>query len=1256
MTTPQSTPGSFLAGGGEMGARMRAFDWAQTPLGPPQGWPQSLKTIVRVLLDSRYAMWMLWGPELTFFCNDAYLPTVGLKRDWVLGARSDRVWEEIWPDIGPRIGHVLDSGEATWDEALLLFLERSGFAEETYHTFSYSPVYDDDGRRAGMLCVVTEVTDRVIGERRLKVLRDLAACAIGAQTVPVACERLCSVLESYPLDVPFAALYLRLPDGSGARRAATTRCLPESLAPETWRTDDPGDVPVGTVLATGRAQVLDALTSRGIVVPAGRWRDPVERVLALPLGAGAQDHPAGVLLVGVSPRRPFDDDYRTFLGLVAGLVASAIGDAETFEAEKRRAQALAELDRAKTAFFSNVSHEFRTPLTLLLGPVENAAKRPDGAVTGADLAMVHRNAQRLLKLVNTLLDFSRIEAGRVEATYVATDVAALTRDVASTFRSAIERAGLEFIVEARQEEGSLPEVYVDRGMWEKIVLNLLSNAFKFTFEGRIRVRVADEPAGLVLEVEDTGVGVPEAELPRLFERFHRVEGTRGRAHEGSGIGLALVQELVRLHGGRIEVASTLGRGTVFTVRLPRGRDHLPADRVRTEAPPPVLAGADAYVEEALRWLPDGAAEPGHAGVALPAAGPGAASRPRVVLADDNADMRSYVAGLLAPRYAVEAVADGEAALAAVRRAPPAAVVSDVMMPGMDGFALLAAIRTDPELAATPVILVSARAGEEARIEGLDAGADEYLVKPFSARELLASVGNVLKLAAQRREALAEIEASERRFRALASATSDVVYRMSADWRELRHLVGRDFVADSLSPTTDWLDIYLDPADRPAVLAAIDAAVRERRMFELEHRVRRVDGTFGWALSRAVPLVDDAGQVLEWFGTATDITERRRVEEELRRTSRQKDEFLATLAHELRNPLAPVRNATRLLAAADVEPARRAWAAAVIDRQVHTMALLLDDLLDVSRITRGKLPLQRRPIPIAQVIDAALEVSRPVIEGRRHVLSVSLPDPSVDLEGDPLRLSQLLSNLLTNAAKYTDPGGRIEVSVASDPPFATIAVTDTGIGLDPEVIPRLFEMFSQVKSALDRSEGGLGIGLALVKGLVEMHGGSIEATSPGPGRGSTFRVRLPLAARAAVAAPRTVTRSAPHPQRRHRVLVADDNRDAADSLAAILRLDGHDVYLAYDGREALAAVDRLRPSLAVLDIGMPTLNGYDVAREIRRHAWGEHVTLIALTGWGQDDDRRRAVGAGFDLHLTKPVDPDELAALVAERGLRESRQA
>ncbi|MER6190037.1 SpoIIE family protein phosphatase [Streptomyces cyaneofuscatus] len=735
-----------------IGRELARVDWSATPLGEPQDWPQSLRTAVSILLSSKFAMWMAWGPELTFFCNEAYRrDTLGQKYPWALGRPSAQVWSEIWDDIAPRIDTVLNSGEATWDEGLLLFLERSGYTEESYHTFSYSPLRDDGGAVVGMLCVVSEDTKRVIGDRRMATLRDLGSDPSVIRTEQEMLDFAGEQLSRNPYDLPFTLTYLFQDDGSarrasvtglGAAHPAAADILPADPAP-CWPADTP---------ARGESVLvpLDGEPFTGL--PTGAWEKAPTQALVVPLlqQGGA---PYGFLVAGLNRFRALDEDYRGFLELVAGHMAAGVASARSYQAQQRRAEELAELDRAKTTFFSNISHEFRTPLTLIMGPVQELREQLADAEPRVreELEAVHRNGLRLGKLVNTLLDFSRIEAGRMQASYEPVDLASVTGALASVFRSAVENAGLDFPVECEP----LPEpVYIDRGMWEKVVLNLLSNALKFTFDGSIRVSVGVQDDGAVVRITDTGIGVAAEEMPRLFERFHRIENARSRSNEGSGIGLALVKELVGLHGGVITADSAEGEGTSFTIRLPFGSAHLPADAVRAEAGDDTSPDAAApFVQEALRWLPSertgvAVGEPHRVPQAVGEA-PAArlSAQARVLIADDNADMREYLSRLLrGAGYQVHAVDDGQQALEAIRADAPDLVVSDVMMPRLNGLSLVRALRTDSRTASVPVVLLSARAGQEASIEGLQAGADDYLVKPFAAAELLARVEANVKLA------------------------------------------------------------------------------------------------------------------------------------------------------------------------------------------------------------------------------------------------------------------------------------------------------------------------------------------------------------------------------------------------------------------------------------------------------------------------------------------------------------------------------
>ena len=792
---------NFLAGGGEMGALIRGYDWAATPLGPPETWPQSLRTAVRIMLTSRQPIWIGWGPELTYLYNDPYQSIIGGKHPWALGRPASEVWSEIWSDIGPMLATALGGVEGTYVEEQLLIMERNGYPEETYYTFSYSPIPDDDGTPGGIICANTEDTPRVIGERQITLLRELAARTVNTRSWREAARTSIEALASDPRDVTFALLYLAGEDGEDLILAAAHGLGEDHpAAPAVLTPSGTHGWPVAEVLADYEPRLVrDLQGTFGADFPGGVWERPSTAAAVLSVAPTGETGRGGVLIVGLNPYRLFGEGYRDFLGLAAGQIAAAVASADAHEEERRRVEALAELDRAKTAFFSNVSHEFRTPLTLMLGPLEDMAS---GAAspeeTRAQAALALRNGGRLLRLVNSLLDFSRIEAGRVRAAFEPTDLARFTAEIASSFRSAIERAGLSLELDC----AALPELaYVDREMWEKVVLNLISNAFKFTFDGKIVVSVhaSGDGRAAVVEVADTGIGIGAEEIPRLFERFHRVEGAEGRSFEGSGIGLALVQELVKLHGGQISAASTPGQGTRFTVHLPLGQEHLPAEQVRASSQPAALTAGRAheYLDEALRWLPDGAAAASSAGdlpradVGGMAGGAASGEGRRVILADDNADMRAYVGRLLQGEgYVVAAAPDGEAALALAREAPPDLILSDVMMPRLDGFGLLRAVRTDPTLAGAPVILLSARAGEEAKVEGLEAGADDYLTKPFAARELLARVNANIQLAELRRDLVRALEAKqadlENQTRAL-QITNRAAAAISGDL-DLNHLV------------------------------------------------------------------------------------------------------------------------------------------------------------------------------------------------------------------------------------------------------------------------------------------------------------------------------------------------------------------------------------------------------------------------------------------------------------------------------------
>ncbi len=1221
---------------------MRAKDWSATALGPSRQWPRSLRTIVRTLLTTRFSIWMGWGPELHMFYNDAYRPTLGGKHPATIGMPFFEAWKEIGPQLSPRIDAAL-RGEATWDEGLLLFLERNGYPEETYHTFSYSPLPDDDGNIGGMLCVVTEETDRVIGERRVGLVRDVAAELAGTKTDAQVFAAVARCLGGGNRDLPFALAYLFDEDGRAAQRLSCSGFDgAHPAAPERIPLDDAAPWPLASLLAATTTPVMIDLPPGAW--PRGPWDVPPTRALLLPIAQQGQSRPAGAFIAALNPHRVFDDAYRDFMQLFVGQIAAGLANARAYEDERRRAEALAEIDRAKTAFFSNVSHEFRTPLTLMLGPLaELLAEVAPGSSQHEQLALVHRNGLRLLKLVNTLLDFSRIEAGRVEATYEPTNLPQLTADLASVFRSATDKAGLQLVVDCPPLD---EPVFVDRDMWEKIVLNLLSNAFKFTLEGEIAVTLRADGDDVRLVVRDTGSGIPAGELPHLFERFHRVEGTPGRTHEGTGIGLALVQELVKLHGGSITVTSQVDAGSTFTVTIPRGRAHLPAGRIRAPMTPTTSRHGNAYVEEALRWLPDEAQE---GAVEAPLFSDPEA-RPRVLLADDNADMRQYIQRLLGARWDVDAVANGRQALEAIAYRRPDLVITDVMMPELDGFGLLRALAGDETTRTIPVLMLSARAGEESRMEALLAGANDYLVKPFAARELMARVDSLLMRSriraieeAQARR-LDEVFAQAPVAIAILSGPDHLFELANPPYIELlgnRALVGKTLL--QAIPELHGQEI-------PAILDR----VRETGEMFRARTLRTMLETNGVLQERFFDIVYQpmmqGSEVRSIAVVAFEVTELARARQLAELANRAKDEFLAMLSHELRNPLAPILTALQLMRLrGDVGGERER---AVIERQVKHLVSMVDDLLDVSRVTRGKIELRRAPIELATVVAQAIETASPLYEQQRHQLLVDVAAHGLVVDADAARLAQVIANLLTNAAKYTPNGGRIVVSARRLGESVELVVRDSGIGIEPQMLAEIFEPFAQERQALDRSQGGLGLGLAIVRSLVSLHGGTVAAASAGRDQGSQLTVTLPLS-RATATTPVEATSALKRGAGAKKILIVDDNEDAADLLAEMLAADQHQVRTAFDGPTALSVGAEFEPDIAILDIGLPVMDGFELATQFGVHPQLRRTRLIALTGYGQPEDRERSRAAGFAAHLVKPVESATLQAALQDATARES---
>lgn len=1201
----------FLSGGESVGQLMRRFDWAQSPLGEPATWPQSLRAAVSICLGTTFPIAIYWGRELALLYNEAWSSIPGEKHPWALGRAGREVWPEIWSEIGPLFEKVQQSGEGVWQQDQLLPMNRHGYTEECYFNFTFSPIRGDAGDVEGIFNAVIETTSKVIGERRERALRHLAERVAGARSDQEVFKAADAVCALHGEDLPFCLFYTTRDDLVLLQAGATSKGMlsDESADLFSARFEDTLGQVVGRAVAIGQSQILDQLPSNLTSLSASSpWPELVRTALVIPLPLRGGSASPSIMIAGISPRRALDVDYRAFLERAAAHIAGGLANARAYEEERQRAEALAEVDRAKTLFFANVSHEFRTPLTLMIGPIEDAlAELGEQALEGVQrerLETARRNSLRLLKLVNTLLDFSRIEAGRTQARFQPQDIATLTAEIASNFRSAMEKAGLQFRVAAPTLSES---VSVDSELWEKIILNLLSNAFKFTFEGCVTVAVTEEAGRAVVTVSDTGVGVPPQELPRLFDRFHRVEGQKSRSFEGSGIGLALVKELVTLHRGTIEVESEQARGTSFRISLPLGGAHLPPgsreeDEKRVSSP----VRARAYVDEALRWLPDGIVDDGASN-----ANPHTRDGRRVLIADDNGDMREYLRRLLEPRWQVETASDGEEALASVQRHMPDLLLTDVMMPRLDGVGLVKAIRSDPNLRGLSVIMLSARAGEEARVDGLAAGADDYLVKPFSARELIARVAANLELAKARSELTRELRESESRFRNMADYAPVMVWVTAADgsctflsksWYDFTGQTPEDALGFG------WLSA-VHPEDSARAGDAFFAANAAQKTFRIDYRLRRRDGEYRWAIDAASPRFGSDGAFLGYIGSVLDITERKQAED-------QTNILLQEVNHRSKNILAVVQAVARQTAASSSGDF-----VARFGERVQALAAAQDLL--VSNSWRG---VDMRELILSQLAHFGDDV------GKR----ISMQGPSVFLTAQATQaLGMAFHELATNAVKYgalSASSGKVEI--------VWTLTTDNG------GMRRLTISWTETGGPLVRPPDRRGFGSNVIDRMLKpVLGGVIKVEFAPEGLRWTVATSDDRALDLGGSTINADAEEVPgEKSERKRVLVVEDEPLIAMDIANVLEEAGYVVVgPAGDVTEALALLEATRVEHAVLDVNL----GRETSEAIARRLQDLQIPFVSLSGYSRDQQPRIFHQSPA---LTKPLRKEALLAEI-ERAVR-----
>ena len=1130
----------FLSGGGEMGQRIREYDWSSTPLGPIESWPHSLRTCIRIMLTSRQPIWIGWGKELIKFYNDPYKDIVRGKHPWALGSPASLVWKEIWKEIAPSLKQVMEKNEGTYHEAQLLIMERNGYPEETYYTFSYTPIPGDTGKTEGMFCANTDDTDKIISERQLRTLTQLGKRLTDCRTTDDILSRTITTLSENPQDFPFALFRTVSGDKAILEHSTPLGDAEKYIAKEInlKAGTDISDT-ISKALATRSIAVFDHLISRVGHLPRGAWQVSPDKLIVIPITQPGLKELYSVLVVGLNPFRLLDEKYMGFFSLVADQIATSYADVHALETERKRAEALAEIDKAKTIFFSNISHEFRTPLTLIAAPIEDALGDENTIPANkVRLKVAQDNVNRLLKMVNSLLDFSRIEAGRMRAKFEEVDLSQLTTDLASIFRAAIEKAGMKLTVNCGKNIAG----YVDVDMWEIIVLNLMSNAFKYTHHGEITVTLTREEGRLKLSVADTGVGIPENELQRVFERFHRIQNIFGRSQEGTGIGLALVQELVKLHQGSIDVKSRLDEGTTFTVTIPEGSMHLPQELLAKErGGAAVSAKADIFLSEALKWLRGSDGQDAMKGQPIEAPVKNRGIKPKILLADDNSDMQEYLKRLLNDDYEVTAVGNGKLALEMAGKIEPDLIVSDVMMPEMDGFELVRRLKDKTTTMHIPVLLLSARAGEEATIEGLQSGADDYLVKPFSAKELLSRIDSNIRIARSRSYAFRQLHNLFMQAPVPIAILRGKEHRYEMANEQYLEISGRsEVVGKTLKEVFPELVDNIVPGMLDQVLETGTPVFGN----EFEVKISRLGKSETVYINFVYsPFRDMDGRIIGVIVVAIDVTgmvtakkvleenearlekdvqkrteELSRINEALRHSNKELEQFAFVTSHDLQEPLRKIQTFAYLLRERNqqkLDEKSDGYFNKLLNA-ANRMKTLINELLNFSRLINAGDYLKVDLNEIRKNVESDFELT--IAEKNVTIKSDDLPE----IDAIPLQMNQLFTNLLGNALKFSSSERKPEIIISSriftpaetdrfpalakDAKHLQITFTDNGIGFDNAYKERIFEMFQRLN---ERSVyEGTGIGLALCSRIVANHHGAIYADGT-EGVGATFHVILPL---------------------------------------------------------------------------------------------------------------------------------------------------
>jgi PAS domain S-box-containing protein len=1185
-----------------MGQRIRDFDWPGHPLGPPEGWPQSLKVAIRIMLTSRYAMWLGWGPEIYFFCNDAYAHMLGVKRESVLGLSARKVCAEIWSDLGPHAESIFRSGETTWDESLLLFLERSGYPEETYHTFSCSPLPDDDGAVGGMLCVVTEETERVIDARRLALLRDLGSDLAVIKEKDTLFHAITARLAERTHDLPFALIYLLATDGESVRLACAHGVAAGSpMAPQMIGLEEQKPVwPAATVFAGSESVTIGALSARFPDLPTAQRGRPPRSALLVPIAGQSQERPAGFLVAGLNPYRPLDAAYRGFLDLLVGQIAAGLASARACEAERKRAHfeptdlAASEILESMNLAFMAMDEDFRIIY------LNAEAGRLHGMTPEKYLGRIHWEA--FPASVGTLIETKYRRA--------------MTERVPLHFENFYQPWQKWFELNAYPMTGGRLGVFFrEISEYKRTVEALRASEEQFR-------QIANTMPQMVWVTHPDGrheyfnrrwyefTGVPEGSTggEGWAGLFHPADDARVRAHWRQNLESGEPYEIeyrLRRHDGRY---------CWFLCRALPVRDS-DGRVVRWFG---TCTDIDDFkrVEESLRRTHD----------------------------QLQTVMSSITDGLavLDKQWRYTYVSDQAARIIGMR---PEQLLGGCVW------------ELFPKAKGTKFHEGYHRALETGQSVEFEEFYPEPMNKWLECRCYPSAEGLSVYFhdITARKQAEALLRQNEALFSTLIEQAPLGVYVVDAQFRlqqinsialpafdQVRPLIGRDF--------SEVMEILWGPEVGGECTRIFRHTLEtgERYISPLFSAARHdlgVEQAFDWETQR-VTLPDGQHGVVCYF---TDVTERRRAEAALQEAkdaavaaNSSKDRFLAVLSHELRTPLTPVLMTVGMLENdPDLRPDLRADLA-MIKRNVELETKLIDDLLDLNRIISGKLPLHLEPLDLNAALRDVCGICRPTLQERGIALELTLDDSAGSVFADFARLRQVIWNVLNNAIKFSSEAGTIRVTTRRlAGGLCEVRVRDNGIGIPPEVLPCIFNAFEQGRAEVTRRFGGLGLGLAICKALLELHHGTIRAESPGSGQGSTFIIELPGAVPASLAKSPAVS-AADKGMRQLRLLLVEDHPDTALALSSLLGRAGYAVLTAADVAGAVATAEREPFDLLICDLGLPDGNGHDVIGRVRAH---RIVPAIAMSGYGMDEDVRRSREAGFTEHLVKPIDVQQLIAAI-----------